>query len=66
MNTPDIERLHELKEMSHKISRSLKRKAFQIPDLMPGVLEAESHADRLEKWLDELVWIADTELRPRR
>ncbi len=65
MNTRNRERLHELQKLTHKIQRSLRSPEYDIVELEPGITQAREGADRLEKWLDELIFIAETELMPQ-
>lgn len=51
--------------MTHTIERSLRSPEYDIVELEPGITQARESAERLEKWIDEMIFISETELMPQ-
>lgn len=66
MTTAELQRLRDIHAEVTRLRRGLNRTGYDIPALEPAISQAREGIDRLEKWTDELVYIAETELQPRR
>lgn len=60
-----LDRLREMNDEVSGILRSLDNKPYDLPELEPARSEAISHAAKLQAWLSEMEYIADTELYRR-
>lgn len=66
MTTAELQRLRDIHAEVTRLRRGLNRTGYDITALEPAISQAREGIDRLEKWTDELVYIAETELQPRR
>lgn len=66
MRRESLERLVVARESAAETVSLLERRELQHPRVALSVEQAGKHAAELERWLDDVIFIVEAELRPRR